>query len=125
MLDNNLVGLAQSVRASDDYGPEPASGIGDIHVQEYVPSMARHAISVSAMVLNVGSLRQLGVAPENGDAMLKGLVFDFVTVSKDDGSVLRKYMGCSFASGDIEISKHAIVMNNAQYNALDVQGTGI
>jgi hypothetical protein len=125
LLDGKLVGLAQSVRASDDYSPEPASGIGDIHVQEYVPTMARHAISVSAMVLNAGSLRALGVAWENGDQALQGLVFDFVTADKDTGAVLRKYVGCSFASGDIEVSKHQIVMNNAQYNALDVQGTSI
>ena len=125
LLDNKLVGLAQSVRANDDYSPEPASGIGDIHVQEYVPTMARHTISVSNMVLNANSLRSLGLAAENGDAMLKGLVFDFVSMDKDTGAVLRKYVGCSFASGDIEISKHQIVMSNAQYNALDVQGTGI
>ena len=119
------VGLIQSVRASDDYSPEPASGVGDIHVQEYVPTMARHMLSVSNMVLNVGNLRSVCITPENGDGVLKGLVFDFVTVSKDDGAVLRKYVGCSYASGDVDISKHAIVMQSSQFNCLDVQGLGI
>lgn len=119
------VGLIQSVRMNDDYSPEPASGIGDIHVQEYVPTMARHSLNVSAMVLNAGSLRAAGVAMENGDAVLQGLVFDFESYSKDDGTLLRKYMGCSYASGDIDISKHAIVMNSGVFNALDVSGTGI
>lgn len=119
------VGLVQSVRMSDDYGPEPASGIGDIHVQEYVPSMARHTLSVSAMVLNVGSLRAQGIAMENGDAVLQGLVFDIESYSKDDGTLLRKYMGCSYASGDIEVNKHAIVMNSGTFNALDASGTGL
>lgn len=119
------VGLVQSVRMNDDYSPEPASGVGDIHVQEYVPTMARHNLSVSTMVLNVGSLRAAGIAMENGDAVLQGLVFDIESYSKDDGTLLRKYIGCSYASGDIEVSKHAIVMNSATFNALDATGTGL
>lgn len=119
------VGLIQSVRMSDDYAPDPASGIGDIHVVEYVPTMARHSLSVSGMVLNNNSLRQVGVFPENGDAVLQGLVFDIESYSKDTGQLLRKYIGCSYASGDTEISKHAILMNSGTLNALDVSGTAI
>ena len=124
-LDGKTVGLLQNVRGSDDYGPEPASGIGDIHVAEYVPSTARHSVSCSSMVLNKGSMRELGIALENGDDALKGMVFDIVVQDKSDGSVLRKYLGCSFASGDIEVNKHSILVSNAQFNALDVTGTGL
>lgn len=123
-FDGKQVGLVQSVRMNDDYGPEPASGIGDIHVQEYVPSMARHTLSVSSMLLNRGAMLEQGIAMENGDAMLQGLVFDIEVYSKDDGTLLRKYVGCSYASGDMEISKHAIVMASATFNALDVTGRG-
>ena len=49
------IGLVQSVRSSDDYGHEGASGIGDAHVVEYVPGQARHSISVSKMVLLIGT----------------------------------------------------------------------
>jgi hypothetical protein len=119
------VGLIQSIRMNDDYSPEPASGIGDIHVQEYVPTMARHSLSVSAMVLNAGELIAAGIAAENGDAMLQGLVFDIEVYSQPDGALLRKYVGCSYASGDVEISKHAILMQSGQLNALDVQGTAM
>ena len=124
-FDGKQIGLVQSVRASDDYGPEPASGIGDIHVQEYVPTMARHNLTVSNMVLNANSMRQAGITMENGDAVLQGLVFDIVSYDKDTGDELRKYIGCSYASGDIDLSKHAIVMSNAQFNALDVAGLGL
>lgn len=123
-FNGTTVGLIQSLRMNDDYAPEPASGIGDIHAVEYVPTMARHNLTVSAMVLNQGSLRQAGVSAENGDAMLNGLVFDIQIMSKDDGSLLRKYVGCSYASGDLEVNKHAIVMANGTFNALDVSGTG-
>lgn len=121
VMDGKTVGLVQSVRSNDDYSPEPASGIGDIHVQEYVPTTARHTISVSQMQLYSGTLRQLGVSFENGDDALKGLVFDIVTMDKS-GETLRKYVGCSYASGDVEVTAHKIIVSNGQFNALDVAG---
>jgi hypothetical protein len=126
-FDGKIIGLLQNLRPSDDYGHEPSSGIGDIHVQEYVPSMARHQLSASTMVLFTANLRDSGIAMENGDEVLKGLVFDIVIYGKDPKSagVLRKYTKCSYTSGAIEISKHAIVASNAQFVALDVTGTRI
>lgn len=122
VFDGKQIGMVRSVRQNDDYSPEPASGIGDIHVQEYVPTMARHSISVSAMVLIKGGLLEAGIAMENGDAMLKGLVFDLEVFDKDSGTLLRKYVGCSYASGDIDINAHQIVVQSGQFNALDVTG---
>ena len=76
LFDGKQIGLIQSISMNDDYAPDPASGIGDIHVQEYVPTMARHSLSVSAMLLNKSQLQAAGIVPENGDAVLQGLVFD-------------------------------------------------
>jgi hypothetical protein len=125
MFDGKQIGLVQSVRMSDDYGPEPASGIGDIHVVEYVPTQARHTISVSSMVLFRGNMRDAGITAIDGDDMLEGKIFDIVTLSKDDGTEMRKYMGCSYASGDVEVQKHAIIVSNAQFNALNVTGSSM
>lgn len=125
LADGDPVGLAQNVRMSDSYGLEPASGIGDIHVVEHVPTRAGHAISISKMVLATDNLREKGVVPENGEAALRGLVFDIVKMDKDTGQPLRTYRGCSFDSGDIEVAKHAIVVSSAQFLALDVSGTGL
>lgn len=122
VFDGKQIGLIQSVDMNDDYAPEPASGIGDIHVQEWVPTMARHSLNVTAMMLNRGAMLQAGIAMENGDAVLQGLVFDFEAYSKDDGTLLRKYIGASYASGNIQISKHAIVVQSGMFNALDVTG---
>lgn len=119
------VGLIQSITANDDYSPEPASGIGDIHVQEYVPTMARHTLSISKMLLNKADLSAAGIWPENGDAVLNGYVFDVEQYDALTGDLIRKYTGCSYASGTIEVTKHAIVTANAQFNALDVSGTGV
>ena len=122
LFDGKEVGLLQSVSASDDYSPEPASGIGDIHAQEYVPTMARHSLNVSTMLLKKGALMEADIAMENGDAMLQGLVFDFEIYSKDDGTLLRKYTGCSYASGSLEVNKHAIIMQSGMFNCLNVSG---
>jgi hypothetical protein len=124
-FDGKQIGLVQTVRMSDDFGPEPASGIGDIHVAEYVPTMARHTLSVSSMILFAGAMREAGISTIDGDEALEGRVFDIVVQSKDDGSELRKYIGCSYASGDVEVTKHAIIVSNAQFNALNVTGSGL
>ncbi|EAO1133517.1 hypothetical protein EX011_21370 [Salmonella enterica] len=124
LFDGKQIGLIQSLSCNDDYAPEPASGIGDIHVQEYVPTMARHSLSVSAMLLNKSQLQAAGIVPENGDAVLQGLVFDIEQYDNLTGVLLRKYTGVSYASGSIETTKHAIVTSSAQFNALDVFGDG-
>jgi hypothetical protein len=53
------------------------------------------------------------------------MVMDFEVVDKDSGQLLRKYTGCSYASGDAEVSKHAILMQSAVFNALDVVGISL
>jgi len=124
MFDGKQIGMVRSVRANDDYAPEPASGIGDIHVQEWVPTMARHSLNVSGMVLIKDSMMAAGITPENGDAVLNGLVFDFEVYDRIDGKLLRKYIGASYGSGDIDIQAHQIIVSSGQFNALDVTGTG-
>lgn len=136
------VGLLQDLRCQDDYSPEPASGIGDIHVKEYVPTMARHTISTSQACMFNSNLRQLGISFENGEDALRGLVFDieicdriidstvvpgqtgiddsagvFMQSEGQSGTILRRYEKCSFASGDIEIRKHAMIVTSATINA--------
>lgn len=144
-FDNQIIGLVQSVRLNDSYALEAASGIGDIHVVEHVPTVAQHAVSVSNMTLFVGNMRDAGISTENGEHALRGLIFDIViygntgsqaTTTLGAGGVpspvpgrgtqrLRTIVGCSFDSGDVEISAHRITMQSAQFKALDVVGTGI
>lgn len=122
IFDGKEIGLVQSVSMNDSYGLEAASGIGDIHVQEHVPTLATHSLSVSTLLLKKGAMMQAGIVPENGEFALQGLVFDFEVYDKGDGTLLRKYIGVSYDSGGIEVSKHAIVVQNGQFKALDVTG---
>jgi hypothetical protein len=124
-MNNKQVGLVQSVRPSDDYGHEPASGVGDIHVVEYVPARAMHSIEVSNMQLFTGHMRDLGLAPVNGDMVLQGLVYDIVFYSKDTNQELRRYVNCSWVSGNVSVEAHRIVMEQGSLRALDATGTGL
>lgn len=123
VFDGKQIGMVQSVNMNDSYGLEAASGIGDIHVQEHVPTMATHSLSVSTLLLRKGAMLQAGIIPENGEFALQGLVFDFEVYAKEDGTLLRKYIGVSYDSGGMDVSKHAIVVQNGQFKALDVTGT--
>jgi hypothetical protein len=144
-FDGQVIGLVQSLRLSDSYGLEDASGIGDIHVIEHVPSKAVHTVSVTNMTLFTGNMRDLGIAYENGDQALEGMIFDIVvygdtaagsadnvaaggvTVAQQapTGAAIRTIVGCSFDSGDVDITAHRIVVQSGQFKAIDVVGTGI
>lgn len=123
VFDNKQIGLVQSIRFQEDYNPTEASGIGNINANEYVPTFARYTISTSFMLLNKQSMYNAGIAPENGDVALQGLVFDIEILDRTTGVTLRKYIGCSYASGDVEVSKHQIVITNANFNCLNATGT--
>lgn len=124
MFDGQQIGLIQNVSMQDDYSPEPASGIGDIHAQEYVPTMARHSLSVTGLLLRKEQMRAAGIIFENGDDALVGRVIDIVVADKETAEVLRTYRGCSYASGSMDVQKHSIVVQSAQFYALDVDGRG-
>ena len=137
LMGGLAVGLLQDLRCQDDYSPEPASGIGSISVYEYVPTLARYTISTSQACMFIASLRRIGVSFENGEDALKGMtfsieVYDRITQSTlmegsatpvtmaaegSTATLLRRYEKCSFASGDIEIRKNAIIVTSATINA--------
>lgn len=124
-FDNVTIGLLQDVRFTEDYAPTEASGVGNIHVQEWVPTMARYQVTCRTMMLKKESMYSVGIVPEDGDAVLEGFVFDIEVLDRDTGKTLRKFMGCSYANGDIEVTKHQIVVNSATFNCLQSSGEGV
>lgn len=149
LLGGKNVGLAQNARFTDDYAPMQASGIGNILVQEYVPTVARYSVSVSEMMLKASSLRSLGIIPENGAQALLGYEFDIEiyyiegdvstsaafqgfdaagsvnTTSTNTGILLCTYKYCSYASGELSVDKHAIMANSALFNCRERAGTAV
>ena len=124
-LDGKMVGLIKGLNCTDNYGPQEASGIGDIHVQEYVPTLADHSLQAESIVLISQNLRDAGIALENGDHALQGMVFDVAIFDKDAGVLLRKYTGVSVASCDTRVQAHQIIGLNVSMKALNVVGTGL
>jgi len=124
-FDGIQVGLVQSIRVAEDYAPEPANGIGDIGPLEWVPTMARYQAQVTKMILRNEQLRKAGITFQDANDALAGRVFDILVIDKDTKAVLRKIGGCSFAQGDTEVRKNAIVMANITFMALSVSGNGL
>lgn len=124
MFDGKQVGACKSVSLHEDYSPEPVSGIGDVHVLEYVPTVARYTVQIEAIVLEKEQLRTAGITALDGEDTLTGRVFDIVVVGRDTGEEIRKFMGCSYASGDIRVTANQIVSTSASFNALKVSGQG-
>lgn len=121
--DNIEVGVIQSLRLNDDYAPEPLSGVGEITVQEHVPTIARYSLTVSYMVLRRQTMFSEELANITPEDALRGKEFDIEVLDKITGAVLKKYEGCFFASGDIEITKHAIISSSSQFMARRTSGT--
>jgi len=112
VIKNKPVGLLQDVTADEDFAPEPASGVGDPRVVEYVPTMYRVSLSVSSMSLKKDSLFSVGVFPENINKYLATEPFTVVVVDKVTNKIIRQYLNCIFGRGTLAVRKHTIVSHN-------------
>lgn len=121
-FDGRQIGAIKSINSHDDLSPEPVNVVGDVHTQEWVPTRANYSLSISEIVFNKNSLRQLGLIPETGADIMRGLVFDIEAFDKDTGALLYKYLKCSYASGDTDVRANAVVTRNARFNALSRVG---
>jgi|SRR5215813_5783008 len=122
LIDGQEFTLLSDIRASDDYGLQEVSGIGDIHVKEYPPSLARHEFTLNGYVTKPEPSWSDGIIPENGDAALTEKVFTIEIFDKK-GPLLRKYLNASCNRGEASLAAHRLIMKNAQFFALDAVGT--
>jgi hypothetical protein len=112
IINNHPVGLLQDVTADEDFSPEPASGIGDPRVVEYVPTMNRITLRVSSMSLKKDSLFDIGVFPNDIDTYLSRNPFVVQIIDKITGKTIRYYNNCIFARGTVSVRKHTIVAHD-------------
>ena len=118
------IDLVQNMRCTDDYGPDPVSGVGDIHVREYPPTMARHSIAISRFALRKDSAVRLGIINQNGDAAItnSGHLFPIEIFSKLTGKLIKKYTGSFNGSSDLTLTAHRAVVSDANFVATDTTG---
>jgi hypothetical protein len=127
VLGGATVGLCQSARLADSYALEDASGIGDIHVIEHVPTKATHTVAVTHMCIFNQRMRAVAGYTINGTAALTGTVVDIIVNGVQPGTpggMQRQYVSCSYDSGDVDITAHRIIIASGQFKALDVIGQG-
>jgi len=119
VINNVKVPLMQTLRATDDYGHEPASGIGDIHVTEYTPTLARHSIAISRFVMTLDQAINAGIILANGDDAMRNLEFDIEVMSKDGSTLMKKYLRCKNNSSDISVTAHRVLVSDANFVGID------
>lgn len=120
-FDDLKVPLVQTVSGDDAYNHEPASGVGDIHVQENVPTRAMHTITVDAMLFKKSDLIARGIIYENGDAALQGKTFS-ITIQSKKGRVMKAWDDCKCDRARVTVRAHAVLVQDATFLALDTSG---
>jgi hypothetical protein len=130
------VGLAQTLRPSDDYGVEPAGSLGYLEARELVPLNARHSLNLGMVQLSKESLYYAAQAsgspsiiPQSGEtddpsqaSALDGYEFDIEVYDRFTGKGLVKYYGCVYSSGDTDFSLNRITITNAVFIARHREG---
>lgn len=120
-FNNVVLGTLQTVRFSEDYGIQPAYGIGSIDPIENVPGAARYTVTASVLVMNNDDLTANGIQPGSSADVLTGNVFDILLIDKISRTTIQTARNCSFASGDTEISTNRVVTRNITFQALAIQ----
>lgn len=122
VINNKPIGLLQDMTADEDFAPEPASGIGDPRVVEYIPTMYKISLAVSSMALKKDSLFSVGIFPENIDTYLATNPFTVVIIDKVSKNTIRQYNNCIFGRGTLSVRKHTIVSHNCTLFATEALG---
>jgi hypothetical protein len=135
---HKLIGYLDEFSAQEDFGLQPLTGIGDARAQEWVPGMYNITITATRGILMGPSIFSIlnGASQSAGasgggstvpfgnmDSALQGMTFDCVAQQKgQNGTTLRTYRNCSFASVSISIRANAIIMANITLRCLDASG---
>ena len=105
-IRGQIIGLAQNVSFSDDFGLQDVDWIGELESLEFVPGKLAHTISGSSYFVKAATLVNLGFIPRGND-WLKAPEFEVEIIDKG-GETVELYTGCKFASHSREYSKHTI-----------------
>jgi hypothetical protein len=115
-IAGKVIGVAQNVEVSDDFGLQEVDGLGNLEVQEYVPGKLTHRISGSSYFVVNQNLRQLNLVPESGD-WLSSPEFEVEIQDALTNSTVESYVGCKFASHSRTYAKHQITGQSFQIYA--------
>ena len=123
--DGKTIGMVQGLTINVGFNLEPLYGIGDIDPGENVPTQASYGASSNFVKLFRGDMTAAGISAINGADALLGVIFDICVFSKDTGALMKKLVGCSYDSGTVNITKNAVIIQDAQFKALNCVGDGL
>jgi hypothetical protein len=115
-IGGEVIGLAQNVEVSDDFGLQDVDALGSPETQEFVPGKFTHNINGSRYMVSGKSLKQLGFVPESGD-WLTAPEFEIEIQDNITFQTLEQYTGCKFATHSRSYGKHVISGENYSVKA--------
>ena|ERR1017187_7644215 len=122
-INKIAIDVLTTLRMTSDYGLEPVTEIGSVNVVEYVPTVARHAVSISKFLMLAENAVQAGIITTNGTQAMLGNTFDIEIFSKATGNLMYKFINAAFTSGDVSIQANRLIVLDANFVALDASGT--
>jgi hypothetical protein len=120
-INGQLINVLATLRATQDFAYEPVPEVGNIDYREYVPTVARYAITISKALMTLENAINAGIWTSNGAAALQGLTFD-IEIFSNQGPLLRKFTQCVNASADMSIQANRLIIVDMNFLAIDVTG---
>lgn len=107
-IGGQVIGLAQNVEISDDFGMQRVDGLGSPEALEFVPGMFSHNISGSRYQVSGKNLLQLGFVPEFDD-WLTSPEFEIEIQDSVTFQTVEQYTGCKFATHSRSYAKGNVI----------------
>lgn len=115
-INGEVIGLAQSVEVSDDFGLQDVDGLGTPETLELVAGKFTHNISGSRYMVSGKTLRKLGFVPTDSE-WLTAPEFEIEIQDNVTFETLEHYTGCKFATHSRSYAKHSITGENFSIRA--------
>lgn len=106
-IKGTVVGAAQNVSCSDDFGLQDVDGLGDVEAVELVVGKISHTISGEKYFVSADTLRALGIVPTSAD-WLTAPELEVEIIDSVSGRTVELYTGCKFATHSRKYGKHQI-----------------
>lgn len=106
-IKGTVIGAAQNVSCSDDFGLQDVDGLGDVEAVEMVVGKITHNISGEKYFVSADTLRKLGLVPTS-EEWLTAPELEVEIIDSVSGTTVELYTGCKFATHSRSYSKHTI-----------------
>lgn len=117
IIDDKVVGLAQTADGRRSFGTEPVHGIGDFMPREHVQLRYEGTVTVDRFFIRTDDLRSLGLAPLGVDVLDKGVI-NMLVVDRITKKVIRRYLGMTISDYTETFRANAIAGENATWRYL-------